>query len=36
MRHYELLFILKPTLTEDEVKVKADFIKEIRKTLDTL
>ena len=29
MRHYELLFILKPTLTEDEVKVKADFIKEI-------
>lgn len=29
MKHYELLFILKPTLTEDEVKVKADFIKEI-------
>lgn len=29
MRHYELLFILKPTLTEDEVKVKVDFIKEI-------
>ena len=29
MRHYELLFILKPTLTEGEVKVKADFIKEI-------
>ena len=29
MRHYELLFILKPTLTEDEVKVKSDFIKEI-------
>lgn len=29
MRHYELLFILKPTLTEDEVKVKTDFIKEI-------
>lgn len=29
MRHYELLFILKPTLTEDEVEVKADFIKEI-------
>ena len=29
MRHYELLIILKPTLTEDEVKVKADFIKEI-------
>ena len=29
MRHYELLFILKPTLTEDEVKVKANFIKEI-------
>ena len=31
MRHYELLFILKPTLTEDEVKVKADFIKEKKK-----
>ena len=29
MSDYELLFILKPTLTEDEVKVKADFIKEI-------
>ena len=29
MRHYALLFILKPTITEDEVKVKADFIKEI-------
>lgn len=29
MKHYELLFILKPTLTEDEVKVKIDFVKEI-------
>ncbi|ANE36144.1 30S ribosomal protein S6 [Campylobacter iguaniorum] len=29
MKHYELLFILKPTLTEDEAKVKVDFIKEV-------
>lgn len=29
MKHYELLFILKPTLTEDETKVKVDFIKEV-------
>lgn len=29
MKHYELLFILKPTLTEDEVKVKVDFVKEV-------
>ena len=25
MRHYEVLFIVKPTLTEDEVKTKVDF-----------
>ncbi|OQX74740.1 MAG: 30S ribosomal protein S6 [Campylobacteraceae bacterium 4484_4] len=29
MRHYELLFVLKPTLTEEEVKAKFDFIKEV-------
>lgn len=29
MKHYELLFIVKPTLTEDEAKVKLDFIKEV-------
>lgn len=29
MKHYELLFILKPTLTEEEVSAKVDFIKEI-------
>lgn len=29
MRHYELLFILKPTLTEEEVKAKVDFVKEV-------
>lgn len=29
MRHYEILFILKPTLTEDEVKLKEDFVKEV-------
>lgn len=29
MRHYELLFILKPTLTEDEAKLKEDFVKEV-------
>lgn len=28
MRHYELLVILKPTLTEEEIKSKADFLKE--------
>ncbi len=27
MKHYELLFVVKPTLTEEEVKVKFDFIK---------
>ena len=29
MRHYEVLFIVKPTLTEDEIKTKVDFVKEI-------
>lgn len=29
MRHYEVLFILKPTLTEEEVSAKLEFIKEI-------
>lgn len=29
MKHYELLFILKPTLTEDEAKLKEDFVKEV-------
>lgn len=29
MRHYEVLFILKPTLTEDEAKTKLDFVKEV-------
>ncbi len=29
MKHYEVLFILKPTLTEDEVGAKVDFVKEI-------
>jgi len=29
MRHYELLFVLRPTLTEEEAKAKVDFIKEI-------
>lgn len=29
MRHYELLFILKPTLTEEEVKTRVDFVKEV-------
>lgn len=27
MRHYEVLFIIKPTLTEDEIKAKFDFVK---------
>ena len=27
MRHYELLFVVKPTLTEEEVKAKFDFVK---------
>lgn len=29
MKHYEVLFILKPTLTEEEVSAKVDFVKEI-------
>lgn len=29
MRNYEILFILKPTLTEDEIKTRVDFVKEI-------
>ncbi|SMC09375.1 30S ribosomal protein S6 [Nitratiruptor tergarcus] len=29
MRHYETLFVLKPTLTDEEKKAKFDFIKEV-------
>lgn len=29
MRYYEVLFILKPTLTEEEVSAKLEFVKEI-------
>lgn len=29
MRHYEVLFILKPTLSEEEVNAKLDFVKEL-------
>ncbi len=29
MRHYELLTVLKPTLTEEETKAKMDFLKDI-------
>lgn len=29
MKHYEILLIFKPTLTEEEVKTKFDFIKEV-------
>lgn len=29
MKHYEVLFILKPTLTEDEIKQRVDFVKEV-------
>ncbi len=29
MRHYELLLVLKPTLTEEEVKQKATLMKEV-------
>ena len=29
MKHYELLFVVKPTLTEEEMKAKFDFIKGI-------
>ena len=28
MRHYEVLFILKPTLTEEEVSAKVEFVKQ--------
>lgn len=28
MRHYEVLFILKPTLTDEELKARVEFIKE--------
>ncbi|MBN2963803.1 30S ribosomal protein S6 [Sulfurospirillum sp. T05] len=29
MRHYELLFVLKPTLTEEEVQQKLNLMKEV-------
>lgn len=29
MRHYELLTVLKPTLTEEETKAKINFIQEV-------
>lgn len=29
MRHYEVLFILKPTLTDEEVELRLNFVKEI-------
>ncbi|MRI58187.1 MAG: 30S ribosomal protein S6 [Epsilonproteobacteria bacterium] len=29
MRHYETLFVLKPTLTEEETKEKFEFIKSV-------
>ncbi len=29
MRHYETLFVLKPTLTDEEAKAKFEFIKEV-------
>lgn len=29
MKHYEVLFILKPTLTEEEVNARLEFVKEI-------
>ncbi|BAF70273.1 MULTISPECIES: 30S ribosomal protein S6 [unclassified Nitratiruptor] len=29
MRHYETLFVLKPTLTDEESKAKFEFIKEV-------
>ena len=34
MKHYELLFVVKPTLTEEEVKIKFDFIKEVMENND--
>ncbi|AFI05100.1 30S ribosomal protein S6 [Helicobacter cetorum] len=29
MRHYETMFILKPTLVEEEIKAKIEFYKEV-------
>lgn len=29
MKHYEILFILKPTLTDDEIQAKANFVAEV-------
>lgn len=29
MRHYETMFILKPTLIEEEIRAKIDFFKEV-------
>ncbi|WP_104712350.1 30S ribosomal protein S6 [Helicobacter cetorum] len=29
MRHYETMFVLKPTLVEEEIKAKIDFYKEV-------
>ncbi len=29
MKHYETMFIVKPTLQEEEIKVKIDFFKDI-------
>ncbi|PSM52532.1 30S ribosomal protein S6 [Campylobacter blaseri] len=29
MKHYEVLFIAKPTLTEDETNKQVDFVKEV-------
>ncbi|PAF50948.1 30S ribosomal protein S6 [Helicobacter sp. 13S00401-1] len=29
MRHYETMFIVKPTLVEEELKAKIDFFKEV-------
>jgi small subunit ribosomal protein S6 len=32
VKHYELLFVLKPTLTEEELKAKFDFISSVLTT----
>lgn len=29
MRHYETMFIIKPTLVEEDIKAKIDFFKEV-------
>ena len=29
MKHYELLFVVKPTLTEEEVKGRLEFVKDV-------